>query len=623
MFDNPFSIDRAEQLGDELFKFFAYHEKFDGLLKRKSLMVQGGRGSGKTMFFLYHTYGSKKNESTNSGTAYNEFLKNLDLFGIYYRCDSNFVPGFQHKGIDEYDWEQLFAHYLNVTLSKELVEIVIDINKNTNNALDFFIADEISELLGEPITDFIALYKKLKKEEIKVINYVNNVGRVEKPLLINNGLLINLISKNILNQDILKGKTIHIFIDEYENLLMYQQKLINTLIKHPNPVILDIGSRNEGVKTYDTLAAEETIRSPHDYNYFNFEDFTNEEHEELINEICKKRLQRVEEFREIDSSNDFLDIKFYLGKENIYDEISNVFSSKKELYKLITRYKNILKDYKDIDINGLISIEEPFLLRLIIVLVERGNNIKEINDEYIKYNQGESSKFKDWIHNNKNGLVYLVCKESSIKKQYYGYNTYVALSSGIIRFFIELCEAAFKNASRNGFNFNDPRVLSKEEQSSAAFYVSRYKINDVDTYSPYSKELKQFTLLLGGVFEKLHRDKKLSEPEQNHFSTNYDKLTNNSKLFLKTSVLYSVLQKRHETKDKSDSIDSNNYEYHLNHIYAPYFEISPRRIRKIQIPEYIFDSLISNDTSKAENAANSLINKKNTDTNQLRLNDLF
>ena len=127
-------------------------------------------------------------------------------------------------------------------------------------------------------------------------------------------------------------------------------------------------------------------------------------------------------------------------------------------------------------------------------------------------------------------------------------------------------------------------------------------------------------ILLGNVFERLHRDPRQSEPERNHFHTDYDKLSEETRTFLKNSELYSVLQKKEETKDKSFSIDSNNIEYHLNHIYAPYFQISPRKIRSLKIDPHILETIINGESSKANEAANSLIRTKNDNNDQLKIN---
>ncbi|MCL9807457.1 hypothetical protein NAT51_18160 [Flavobacterium amniphilum] len=610
-FNNPFSIDRAEQLGDNLFEFYANHKNFEGLLKSKSLIIQGGRGSGKTMYFLYHSYFNKKKESISKGIKFIDFLNEEKVIGLYFRADSNFVPAFQHKGINEEEWIQLFGHYLNITLTKRLIEIIIDIEKSYNLeslSVNFDIPEELHFFFPDKdYSNYCDLLKIIAHEEIHLISYINNLQSITRPNVIANGFLLNSIANSILKTLELKDKAIHVFIDEYENMLEYQQKIVNTLVKHPSPVIFNIGMRNKGLKTSSTLAESEIISSPHDFNHFNFEEFNEQEYEEFIVDICKKRLQKVEELKGADEK--FFDIKYYLGVYDINYELSNINGNITNVIQSKLKARIGASDEAQI----LLDSNDPLLLRLHIVLLDRNNNIEILVDEYKKYLKGQKSKYKDWIHNNRNGLIYLIAKESSKDKLYYGFTTYKLLSSGIIRFFIELCESAFKQASRNGFTFSNPRKLTAEEQTQAADHVSHYKVNDIETYTPYSNFLKRFVILLGNVFERFHRDKKLSEPEKNHFSTDYDKLTLESQSFLKNAELYSVLQVRDETKDKSHSIDSNNIEYHLNHIYAPYFQISPRKIRSLKIDANNLDTLINGESQKANEIANALV--KNADDN--------
>ena len=163
--------------------------------------------------------------------------------------------------------------------------------------------------------------------------------------------------------------------------------------------------------------------------------------------------------------------------------------------------------------------------------------------EYVKYKKGNSPKYSQWLHTNKNAIVYLIAKENRKRKQYYGFSTFKMLSSGITRHFLELCENALRDALRNGFSFNSPRQLSNKEQTSAARYVSRYRLNDIDTYTPYSSRLRRFVVLMGNIFNRLHLDRNVSEPERNHFQTDFDNLKTIRKAFYKVLSYGKVFQK--------------------------------------------------------------------------------
>ena len=622
-FENPFSIDRAEQLGDNLFEFFANHKSFEGLFKYKSLIIEGGRGSGKTMFYLYHSYYNKRNEAKSLGKSFLDFIKAENLIGIHFRADSNFVPAFQKKGINNDEWIQLFSHYLNITLSKRLVEIILDINNSLSSTdeslrINFEDYESIETLLGcnKKIDNLQQLFKILTNSEVELISFINNTSRLTRPLLIANGYLLNLIAAQLLKTPVLENKSIHIFIDEYENLLPYQQEIINTLIKHPNPVIFDVGMRKEGLKTYQTLSDSEIISFPHDFNHFDFEELSDSEYEELIVKICEKRLAKMTSL-ENSSNSQHLDIRYYLGNYNAEQEIESV-SNEKYVNNLKIKIKNKIGDSKELKV--LYESEDLIVLRLNLVLIERNQNFTDLAHELKNYQQNKKSKYTDWIHNNKMGIVFLICKENSKPKAYSGFSTYKSVSSGIIRFFIELCESAFKNAYRNGFTFENPRTLTEQEQTEAAYYVSKYKVNDIETYTPNSIRLKRFVMLLGKIFNALHHDLKLSEPERNHFHTQYDKLTDETRGFLNNAVLYSVLQKREQTKEKSVTISPNNSEFHLNHIYSPYFQISARRKRSVYFDAFSLESLLSSDTSKATSIANKYVKDNlEDDSNQIKI----
>ena len=55
-----------------------------------------------------------------------------------------------------------------------------------------------------------------------------------------------------------------IFIDEYESFSEWQQKIINTLIKQSNHLLIyNIGMRHNGMKTLSTLGENEILQATH------------------------------------------------------------------------------------------------------------------------------------------------------------------------------------------------------------------------------------------------------------------------------------------------------------------------------------------------------------------------
>lgn len=619
-FHNPFVPNRAEQMGDEVIYEYFVSDGLEDLLTTKPLVLEGGRGCGKTMFFLYHSYWAKKYEYLGRGLNLTDLLSKEPIIGIYYRADSSFVTAFQHKNLDETEWRDIYAHYLNLQLSIQVLDVVVDMKKADGIALTNEestcerVCPYLINVADEPTT-FEDLLGILNKQRATVVMYINNVGRIERPILIPPGVLVSELIAGLSKESIFKNKVFQFFIDEFENLLDHQQVLINSFIKGSKPpIIYNISVRKKGRRKRETLAPNEIIGEPHDYKRFDLETAIEKNYETLLQKVCFKRLKQHPELQNRDEDDKWLYIDTYLGKYNIDDELSSLLEHHpqpafmQELRERIT--ENIVnKSELEVALNHLANPEKYLISRLNLVLLERSNppTIDELLSELGKYETGKSSKYKEWLHNNKVGMLFLLCHELGERKKYYGFDVFSALSSGIIRYFLELCEHAFRNASMNDFTFLQPRPLTQREMDTAAHHVSRYKFNDIETYPPYGPQMKRFILLLGGIFSALHKDNKLSEPERNHFYTRMDEVSINGKQILDSAVMWTVLQEKSPTKLKEPTVPYEEIDYHLNRIYAPLFQISYRQMRKLFIvPKYLNNMLEKQMRIGRESAINVL-----------------
>jgi hypothetical protein len=142
-------------------------------------------------------------------------------------------------------------------------------------------------------------------------------------------------------------------------------------------------------------------------------------------------------------------------------------------------------------------------------------------------------------------------------------------------------------------------------QDRAANHVSMQQIDEIDTYPPLGQKLKRLTLILGRIFEQAHKRDRISEPECNHFYTDYDSLSPETQEVLNSGIMWAVFNPRKLTKIKSAK-QPRGKEYHLNHIYAPYFQISYRKKRRLDINPQDFDQLAN---FKETGAITNIINK--------------
>ena len=111
------------------------------------------------------------------------------------------------------------------------------------------------------------------------------------------------------------------------------------------------------------------------------------------------------------------------------------------------------------------------------------------------------------------------------------------------------------------------------------------------------------------IFKDLHRNDRLTlgEPEPNHFTIDSLDLLEKREV-LNCAITCSVLQELPQTKGK-ESVKTHIVDYHLNKIYAPYFEISCLKNRKIVFTNKELSSLLGGNKVDAENTAKAYLEK--------------
>ena len=91
-------------------------------------------------------------------------------------------------------------------------------------------------------------------------------------------------------------------------------------------------------------------------------------------------------------------------------------------------------------------------------------------------------------------------------------------------------------------------------------------------------------LRLGAIFNYAHSRLTQSEPEQNHFAitSGRTEVSKECGELLLEAVKWSVFSEQKSTKHKGD-LKLDSQEYVLNPIYAPFFHISYRKRRRIEL----------------------------------------
>lgn len=615
--DNPFSNNRAEYMRD-LWKYYVPNSQidFDAL---RPIIVEGGRGTGKTTLFLCNCWREKyAQDKSNGGNGVDAIMRD-GLIGLYYKVDPVFVSAMSGDNKDESFWDGIFNTYLSIEILKELFAFLQraercgkisfeDIKKLAKKYYQLIGIEERNDILN--IEDMLNNSEYILDEIENVMNYSDyESGGVRRTVP---GTIVKQVIEQIHEMVQFENVAIKIYIDEFECMSEKQQRLINTLIKRSNnKIVYNIGAKIKGIKTYDTIVKGEVLQRTHDYKYYCLDLIIAEGYSEMLKKICQKRLRYFKEEKGMDLELISEDIETYLGKYSFDEELERY--SKKEKPSFYKKLEEIIKQENGNDemIATLCLNAEPAVARLHLALLLRNKKYKpSVQELYICFldakngkKSSSANKYKEWEHNTKSAIMFLLAKEYRMHKWYYGFDTYVALSSGIIRFFLELCEQTFNMAIQNGYSWNEQTRIAPELQTRAANYVSRKQIMEIETYADCGRKMMVFSLALGELFKQLHRNSNLTlgEPEPNHFSINYLNVNKNVDDDLNNAIRCSILQELPETKGK-EVIHTNIVDYHFNKIFAPFFEISYLKKRKLELTNEFVESLMSEDEATAREA---------------------
>jgi hypothetical protein len=616
-----FKVNRAEELGLDVWNDFVvplFYDDIDILDAGKPRRITGGRGSGKTMLLRYLSHYSQFSTSRQESDGFN-----LDFIGLYWRADTNFLTMFNKQGVDQEVWIKLFRHYMVLTISSEVISSLMSIAKSNFQGLSLSSLESMrfSELLDydkEIPVDYNGLKKYIRRKLRECESAVHNPKEIMDLKFIPDSFLIDGVIQSVRDDfECFSETSFCIFVDEYENLLEYQQMVINTQIKHSQrPLIYHIAMKKNGMDTPKTLGSE-SIQGIADYRNFDLDELlVNSNFEVFSAELFLSRLySKIGDYEFLASFDlkilqdparisDRLSIEYRRSVVSLVDKILPGMSYSQMAKEALSSSSHYNKLKKDIDISltavGETGIKsEQFLVdgfergSIIIpaLLARKSNSPALVFKEYLKYVSGEKSNFDSWISNNFVGCYLQMYRTyDRICPFYAGFNTYVALSSGNVRHFYELCNAAMIRSDISKTNL----VIDVNIQVLAARSASEEILNEAPAYGKFGAKIRAFIYNIGHIFEFSHMRKTQSESEINHFSIRggFSSLDEEDVKFLSEAEKWGVLYQEKSTKGK-DKSNPDNSDWILNPIYSPFFFISYRKKKKIDFSPEEFKILHS------------------------------
>lgn len=602
--DSDFSKNRAEEYGYDMWEYFVippFYNKLQLFRSNKPMVIEGGRGSGKTMLLRYLCHQTQFSAKRNS---YNE--EAFGRIGVYWKIDTQFTKLMSRRKKEVEDWTPIFINWGVIEISEGILNSLYSIadskysgiTRETLSAIDFSpLTDYQPELpcTTDELYDFVR--RQNRKFQVFVSNLKGDFFNLPFRFI---ETLITCIRNSVKE---LECSVFDVYIDEYENLLDYQSRIINTWIKHSEiPLIFNVAMKRNAMKITETIG-NEGIVDVNDYRKISLDKLVEENFASFASEIFLLRLQR-NGYQDMPVNEEKL---FSCSEENLAERnseeyirrikstIRNLFPSMttKEVSTLMLKqpaFRNrITKDLRqfidDKEIGKLFEYVDSKAEGVVILpaLLSRKGNVKEqVLNAFYEYASGKNPQYKTWIENNVFGcILYYYGALNRICPLYSGFESFTTMSKDNLRHFLELCLRSIEIDSEH------PRVVLPQTQALAVREVSETMFGEIKSLGNRGNELYAFAIRLGAYFENARKKITQSEPEQNHFNIK-DILSDRTMEFLDELVKWSVLYEYKLTKQKNLE---QGREYMLNPIYSSYFTISYRKKRRIDISNGDFETI--------------------------------
>ena len=615
---HAFAKNRAEELGFDLWGEFVVPLYFERLALdevRKPLVFEGGRGCGKTTLLRYLSHATQFSERRK--------LTPADMpsqIGLYLRADTQYLRTFRGDVLSDDGWQKAFEHELCLTIATEIFRALGALNTGVQRQKDFpgIATLDLSvwrDFDPEATPTFAGVAARLRSLKNQFAMWFNSPEDMPKPVFLPmKRVLDELISSIQAQLRFLANVVFFVFIDEYENLLEYQMRVINTRLKHSEaPLIFHVATKRNGMATRRTVGSE-PLQERDDFRIFDVEEQSAVDYqlfaaelfcfrlrkkgiaigppeigEDLlcsVTALAKRRTDETYRKETIEAARQALPGLSYL------EAAAYVLDDKTLRGRLRDQLSAALRETDtSLDAEQFIRDEAPIESICAPALIYQGKAPKVVLGELDLAVQGKASKFKssDWSHHYFAGCMFhLFLPLQRPCVLYAGFDAFLKLSRNNARHFLELCHLSMLDAV---FDNDCVQPIEIEAQAYAARAASSLFVKETQGSGDFGNRLFLVVNTLGQIFRLSQARPSQSEAERTHFSVGRGVVDADSTEILAECVKWSVLFVAPETKVKDVRLESN--EYIFNPIYAPYFGISTSKGRRLELKPETVKSLLT------------------------------
>jgi hypothetical protein len=594
---NVLGLYKAEWLSGDLFKLFTEPGYFSELKTPRPCVLIGGRGTGKTTVLRGLSYQGQFAFSGNK----KEIIKDWTFFGLYLRVNTNRVTAFRGPELTMDRWRAYFAHYVNLLFCSQMLEFVSWYELQTGKSV--VISDQalnsFRATLGFP--DYGGLAKLASQLQIAVLDFeasINTVADAPAPRLSMQGAPIDALSKALLSSPELTGRQFFFLIDEFENFEDYQQQVLNTIIKHAtSDYTFKVGVRELGWRARATLNSNEQLTSPADYARISISEVLDDSRFKAFAE--KVLLARLG--KEATSSIKLLPPQQMFPGYTDLEEADQLLDGAEKRQLQVMLKENLTAETLDA------ALALPPGIQYFLDYTAKTK--REPIAEMVRLWLAGDSALKNSFNNYFRASLFAIRKgKSGIRKYYCGWDEFLSLCEGNIRYLLELVHAAFRGHIDAGGL--PEQAISQKTQTEAAHAVGRKNLSELEGLSVEGARLTKLLLSLGRVFQVLAESPAGHTPEANQFhlheETATDAIDDMASELLKQAVMHLALVRFSGSKPL-DERDTRDYDYMVHPVFAPFFVFSHRKKRKIKLTSTQLLNLIN----KPRDAIKETLEKNN------------
>lgn len=557
---------RAEYLHADIFDLFTQPSYFSELLTTRPCLLVGGRGTGKTTVLRGMSFAGQARLNPNP-------FPEWDFVGMYWRFDTSVVQAFRGASIDQDTWTRVFGHYTNLAFCSLVLEFADWFEQEHGAPLEFDHArlrQSALSLAIEPPASLEEFSNLVSDATIELESYVNNVGGLPTPRLSMLGRPVSLLVDALRVPNGLGHRPVYFLLDEFENLMDYQQRVLNTMIKHSDVRIsYKVGMKDTGHRERTTLNPNEQLIDPADYALIDIaKRFSRHDFSDFAAAVCSGRLARI--------SADLPTIEVLLPGLTEDQEAEQLGAS-----AIIEDIRERLRT-QGAKPSEMAAFEEMDAVSAVLIRFwaegHRDTSELEVLREATQRPQQWASRINNYGHS---ALFTIRPRVRGLRKFYAGWDTYVQLAAGNIRYLLALVREALVSQIEEGKDLDAPVDVTLQTQ--AAQEVGSRNLRQLQGLAVEGADLTRLVLSLGRIFGVMATEPHGHTPEVNQFRVLGASSNGAAQKLLDAGVMHLALLRFPSDKMASVSGEIKDFDYQLHPIYAPFFVYSYRRKRRFNL----------------------------------------